>query len=371
VIDDYSYNKRYYGDTGILKIGEGVDPSKIEITRVNNDIIFIISETGERLTVKNWYAADYYQLTKIEFGEGTVWTRSDINAMMPVLHGTNDGETINGYSTSDVIHGYDGDDIIDSGGGHDIIAGGKGLDFLASGDGHDVYIWKLGDGNDVIDDYSYNKRYYGDTGVLKIGGAVDPEKIENTRVGNDLILIIAESGERLTVKDWYAASYYQLTRIEFEDGTVWTAADVNAKPFVLRGTDDGETIQGFSGSDVIHGHGGSDLIAGNDGHDVYIWKLGDGNDVIDDYSYNKRYYGDTGILNIGAEVDPTLIELTRNNNDLVCTFGQTGEFVTVQNWYSADYYQLTSMNFANGTTWTRANINAIADGTLAPFSTNP
>jgi hypothetical protein len=45
---------------------------------------------------------------------------------------------------------------------------------------------------------------------------------------------------------------------------------------------------------------------------------------------------------------------------MVCAFEQTGEFITVQNWYSSDYYQLTSMNFANGTMWTRADINAMA-----------
>jgi Ca2+-binding RTX toxin-like protein len=140
---------------------------------------------------------------------------------------------------------------------------------------------------------------------------------------------------------------------------------------VLFGTDGNDTISAFSGqNNILVGGAGDDLLTGNDGNDVYVWSLGDGNDTINDYSYNKQYYGDTGVLSIGAEVDPTLIELTRSANNLVCEFTQTGEFITVQNWYSADYYQLMSMNFANGTTWTRANINDIASGTLAPFSTN-
>jgi Ca2+-binding RTX toxin-like protein len=287
-----------------------------------------------------------------------------------IIFGDEGADHIEGGTGDDILVGGSGDDTIKGDNGSDIFIGGAGDDYLQGNDGHDVYVWNLGDGNDTINDDSYNKRYYGDTGILKIGDGVDPNNIENTRVGNNLVLIIGESGERLTVQNWYSATYYQLTRIEFADGTIWTAADINAKSVVLRGTDEGETIQGFSAGDKIYGHGGDDLLVGNDGHDIYVWSLGDGNDTIDDYSYNKHYYGETGVLNIGAEVDPTLIELTRSSNDLVCTFDQTGESITVQNWYSADYYQLTSMNFANGTTWSRANINAIASGTLSPFSTN-
>jgi Ca2+-binding RTX toxin-like protein len=203
-----------------------------------------------------------------------------------------------------------------------------------------------------------------------------------------MILIIGETGERLTVQNWYAADCYQLTNIEFTDGTVWTKADINARSPILRGTNGNNEITGTPSSDTIYagagddtiyagtgddtiiGGAGQDYLQGDDGHDIYVWSLGDGNDTIDDYSYNKLYGNDTGVLSVGAEVDPLLIELTRNSNNLVCEFTQTGEFITVQNWYSADYYQLTSMNFANGTTWTRADINAIASKTLSPFSTN-
>jgi hypothetical protein len=136
---------------------------------------------------------------------------------------------------------------------------------------------------------------------------------------------------------------------------------------ILFGGAQNDTLKGGAGNDILVGGAGADYLEGGQGSDVYVWNFGDGNDTIDDYSYNK-YYGDTGVLSVGADVDPTLIELTRSANNLVCEFSQTGEYITVQNWYSADYYQLTSMNFANGTTWTRADINAIASGTLSPFS---
>jgi hypothetical protein len=284
-----------------------------------------------------------------------------------------DGENgmLTATSKNEIILAGDGNDTIYGGLGHDIINGGKGNDYLRGDDGNDVYVWNIGDGNDTINDYRYHKAdWYGETGVLKIGEGVDPSKIELTRSDNNLILIIAETGERLTVENWYCGADYQITRVEFANGTIWTDAYLNSQSPVLRGTDGNDSMNGFNGqNNILIGGKGNDVITGKDGNDIYVWNLGDGNDVIDDYSYNKRYHGDTGILNIGAEVDPTLIALSRSSNDLVCEFTQTNESVTIQNWYSADYCQLTSMNFANGTTWTRANINAIASGTLSPFST--
>jgi hypothetical protein len=225
-INDYSYYKSY-DETGVLKIGEGVDPSEIEITRSGNDIIFIISETGERLTVQNWHSGAVNQLTSIEFADGTVWTPSQVNAMTHVLRGTDAGETLPTYSTNDVIHGYGGDDTINAGNGSDILIGGAGSDYLEGGNGQDIYIWNPGDGNDTINDYSYYKSY-DETGVLKIGEGVDPSEIEVTRSGNDIIFIISETGESLTVQSWYSGVNYQLTNVEFGDGTIWTRANVNA-----------------------------------------------------------------------------------------------------------------------------------------------
>jgi hypothetical protein len=79
----------------------------------------------------------------------------------------------------------------------------------------------LGDGNDTLNDFAYAKFTYGWGGVLKIGAGVDPANIETIKTGNNLILIIGESGEHLTIQDWYASANYQLGRIEFADGNSW------------------------------------------------------------------------------------------------------------------------------------------------------
>jgi Ca2+-binding RTX toxin-like protein len=101
------------------------------------------------------------------------------------------------------------------------------------------------------------------------------------------------------VQDWFHFVNHQLTSVEFADGTVWTNADINAMKIVLFGTGGNDTVSGYSGqNNILIGGAGDELLTGNNGNDIYVWSLGDGNDVIDDYSYNKQYYGETGVLTI-------------------------------------------------------------------------
>ncbi|MDR3279303.1 MAG: hypothetical protein LBT23_02220, partial [Synergistaceae bacterium] len=213
---------------------------------------------------------------------------------------------------------------------------------------------------------------YGETGIFRITGEVDPTKIEITRDGNNIILIISETGESLTIQNWYSGSDYQLTKIEFADGTVWSRAQINAMTPVLRGSDGNDTLTGFNGqNNILVGGLGDDYITGGTGNDIYVWALGDGSDTVNDHRSSKDYYGETGILKITGEVDPTKIELTRDVNNLILIISETGERLTVANWYASTDYQLNNIEFADGTTWSRADANAIASGTLAPFSAAP
>ena len=59
-----------------MKIGEGIDPACIEITKSGKNLIMTFTETGEYLTIQNWYSGVDYQLGRIEFADGNVWERS-------------------------------------------------------------------------------------------------------------------------------------------------------------------------------------------------------------------------------------------------------------------------------------------------------
>ncbi len=64
-----------------------------------------------------------------------------------------DNLTLTGTAGNDVLTGKLGADTISGGGGHDTITGGLGNDRLTGGTGVDVFVFKPGDGADVITDF--------------------------------------------------------------------------------------------------------------------------------------------------------------------------------------------------------------------------
>jgi hypothetical protein len=138
-----------------------------------------------------------------------------------VIYATENQEKVSGTNKRDLIIGSTGDNKIYTGNGDNIIIAGKGNDYIEGGRGKNLYYWNILDGNDIINDYANGKDAAGQSGVLRIGEGVNPANIEITRSGNNLILIISETGERLTIQNWYVKADYQLGRIEFADGNVW------------------------------------------------------------------------------------------------------------------------------------------------------
>jgi len=182
----------------------------------------IISETGERLTIQNWYSSADHQLIQIEFADGTAWTRAEINAMSPVLRGADGGDTITGFANqNNILIGGNGNDVLRGISGNNIFKGGQGENLKVGGNGRNTYKWELGSGGDTINDFATNKDHNGWGGTLKIGEGVDPAGITTAREGNNLILTIGETGEQLTIYRWYSGTNWQLRRIEFADGSYW------------------------------------------------------------------------------------------------------------------------------------------------------
>jgi Ca2+-binding RTX toxin-like protein len=122
--------------------------------------------------------------------------------MSPVLRGTDGNDTITGYSTDDIL------------------LGGLGNDRLEGGAGNDVYKWNLGDGNDLIVDNS-------GTNLLELGDGINPMDIALARLGNDAVFTVGNTGEQISVYNWYANANYQLSSVQFKDGTVWNRTDIN------------------------------------------------------------------------------------------------------------------------------------------------
>ena len=73
-----------------------------------------------------------------------------------VLYGEKGKDTLFGDVGNDVLFGGENKDRLNGGDGNDYIVGGEGNDILEGGKGDDTYYFNLGDGQDTIEDVSFN-----------------------------------------------------------------------------------------------------------------------------------------------------------------------------------------------------------------------
>ncbi len=114
------------------------------------------------------------------------------------LNGGGGNDTLKGGGGSDALRGGDGDDLIEGGGDADTLVGGAGNDTLTGGAGQDRFVFRPGDGDDVITDFR--------TGVDKIAltafGIDDPQAALGlaATVGGDTVFSFTD-GSTLTVQN--------------------------------------------------------------------------------------------------------------------------------------------------------------------------
>ncbi|WP_274377620.1 calcium-binding protein, partial [Marinagarivorans algicola] len=135
---------------------------------------------------------------------------------------------------------------------------------------------------------------------------------------------------------------------------------------VLYDNDGYNTFEGGAGDDTISGHGtfrggsGNDTLSStNIGRgDTYYFDLGDGQDRITDHGYHTsnitHFFTDSVIF--GAGITPGIITVYRDANDLILSLS-SGDQITVDRWFTSNYYWIERFVFIDGTVWTYDTIN--------------
>ncbi len=248
-------------------------------------------------------------------------------------------DTINGGGSDDVIFGDDGNDRIDGNAGNDILYGGGGDDYLGTGDGYgydyldggpgndvltgsgrsSTFIYRYGEGHDVIE----NKGHVGSTpDVLELDGIVVAD-IRLEKHDNDMLLLIrdlnsddpdAVSGSVL-IKNGFEGG--RIDRYEFEDQTL----DFNQ--FLEKA--------GYKSSE-------------------YFYALSDGiQNIYDDFGADSLTFGE------GITPGQLIVRADENNLNLVLavkedgkSFGELANKIVIWNGFSANN-KIESFIFADGT----------------------
>jgi Ca2+-binding RTX toxin-like protein len=342
-------------DVGDRLLLLGVNPSDVVLHRDGNDLTLQIAESGVgagdggsvRLNTEldDWFGQGVEQIV---FADGTTWTPAELRVMALAAASTSGNDTIAGFNTNDTLQGGAGDDT------------------LSGGAGDDTYIYARGDGNDVINEGTSGNFSTYDTLILN---DVDPADVSLVRDGNNVTIVIAESaagaGDNGSISitegldGWFNRGVEQIV---FDDGTIWTQANMRAALLVQAATSGDDLIIGFPGDDTIRGGLGNDIIIGGGGSDTYIYAAGDGNDTIDSQSSAS-----TNKLVLHG-IDASDVTIVRNAGNAILLFGAAGidGRVTINGQFGSGG-KITSVEFDDGTVWTDQTLstNAVAnDGSI-------
>lgn len=391
-----------------IKFSADIDPNDILLTRNNRDLIINLKDSKDQITVEYYFGFEESSggpVESIQFSNGTVWNSNQINHT--VLKSTNYDDKITGYSTDDILEGGLGDDFLAGDSGNDTLSGDAGADILTGNSGNDVLLGGIGDdylnggsGNDVLeggegddylngengsDTYRFSRGWGNDKvdnslgtkdtiDVIKFDDDILPTDIIATRQNIDLILKLRNSADSITVtgyfNEWTNGTVIDF--IQFKDGTAWSEKDVKA--LVSQGTENDDSLEGFSTDDLLDGSFGDDYILGKDGNDTLVG--GSGNDYLnggegsDTYIFSRgwgrdilaNYPGDTQTIDtveFTAEISESDIDVARENYDLILKLNNSSDQITIVDYFLPGIPEsaIDFVKFKNGITWSRDNIN--------------
>ncbi|MCW2248352.1 Ca2+-binding RTX toxin-like protein [Azospirillum fermentarium] len=212
-----------------------------------------------------------------------------------------------GSAYGDVLRGDAGNDTLYGGGGNDTLVGGAGDNSLFGEAGDDqLYVDTAtavldgGDGDDTV-----FVRFAG-------GALLDVSMgIEHAYggAGNDTLSAAGASGRVDLLggagDDWLTGGLGD-DSLRGDDGDDW-----------LTGGAGNDTLTGGNGNDMLTGGSGADYLVGGAGADLFVWKTGDGDDLIRDFS---AVQGDR----IGLAVGEVYTVGSNAHGDAVVSFATSG-----------------------------------------------
>ena len=275
-----------------------------------NDLTLRFAD-GDEIVIIGGGVENGSHIAQIVFHDGTPWSLDDAIATRDTQRVPSRDETLTGTL------------------GPDELLGGPGNDLLSGKDGSDRYIFRAGDGHDVIiEDGQY------DQDVLRIEGYAwqDVQLSTATAHPHDLLLRFPASTDSVRVVNTLGDTvFHQIEQFEFVDVgdasiVALTIADIRRQVLQNQATPGDDRVVAFLSEDTLTGGQGDDFLSGGDGSDLYVFRAGDGRDTIDD---NGRY--DTDVLRfVGYERDEaTFSTLPYDPNDLLIQFAGGDQVLVV------------------------------------------
>ena len=380
---DVIYDDGYNGSDRI-EFGAGISAEDVIVTQTSDgaDLLLSIAGTTDELLIEAGNrSAGRFAIEEVMFEDGTVWSLADLRER--TMQATAGEDRFHGTEDAETLIGVGGNDMLSGGSGSDRLIGGKGDDELFGGEHGDTYVFDRGDGRDVIYDDGYNG-----SDRIEFGAGISAEDVIVTQTsdGADLLLSIAGTTDELLIEAGNrSAGRFAIEEVMFEDGTVWSLADLRERTMQatagedrFHGTEDAETLIGVGGNDMLSGGSGSDRLIGGKGDDelfggehgdTYVFDRGDGRDVIYDDGYNGS---DRIEFGAGISAEDVIVTQTSDGADLLLSIaGTTDELLIEAGNRSAGRFAIEEVVFEDGTVWSLADLKLLAAGTIIDGEIQP
>lgn len=331
-----------------IRFGAGITLGNIVLADVAGtddiEISFLTSPADKITIVGQREASGVQQIESLIIDDG-----SELGIVVAPIVGTDGDDNLISGADADFIEGGAGNDTLDGDGGNDVLIGGIGNDQLLGGSDDDIYIFRLGDGEDIITDTG------GGDDVLRFGPGIGQRDVVLTEVGAfDLeITLLNSPGDRITIIGQRDPSGTgKIEKLAFDNGDEFDLTPIIGTPNgeTLIGTEIGNTISGLGGDDILIGLGGGDILDGGAGNDILQGGTGDDDFIVS--TGNDTFFagtaGDDRIFAPAGESpdDVSIIRFFNNRNDLEITFSD-GSTAKVDEQFGGQF--LDNMEFDDGT----------------------
>jgi Ca2+-binding RTX toxin-like protein len=361
-----------WNDRDIVRFGGGVSSDDVAVARSNDDLVLLLDDGSDGLTIENWFATDI-PVAAVEFVDGSAWdpgTLAELADESGLIVGTLEDEWLYGAEGDDTIFGLAGDDCLDGDDGNDILIGGAGDDELYGGAGSDVYVYGLSDGWDIVDaedEDEEGRPAGGDTIRFGANIGIDDISVAAINVEGDIALEIGVAGgDGGEGGVWVFGNLDFLPSLTFADGSVVNPQMLLAMALRAEGSEGNDVLIGTGGGDVIRGYDGDDILLGRDGdddliggadadqlrggagNDVYVFNPGDGADQIDNRD------GGVDVIRFGDGIVPADVSFAYDSDEEVylLSWNEDESPITID----ADIATLPGIEFADGTAWSRTDV---------------
>jgi RHS repeat-associated protein len=305
------------GGNDTLIFNNGVTRTNLKWNFDGKDLSFSLSDSStDKLTIMNFFDTRY-RIENFKFTTGEILTSGDIIAAQP----WKDYAVINSLDWTPSAIAFDGlagDDKITTGIYADQLFGGEGNDTISSNDGNDTL--DGGSGSDILSAGKGNDSVLGGSGDDTLYGSKSKDEPYDSPSGNDTL----NGG---LGNDSLASG----------DGDDYLAADAGNDTLYggsgndsLNGNQDHDLVDGGFGNDTLYGAAGNDTLQGYGGNELYLFGIGCGLDIINDYSqtfyaYSPPSITDGGIdtLKFGSGISLSNLQWDFNGKDFTFTLSNS------------------------------------------------